>query len=332
MSKYMNKHLLDEASWKWDEKLVLQAWRLLNLIREFEEKSIEMYKAGLMGGSLHSYIGQEAVAAGMGMVMEPQDYMTMTYRGRGQALAKGADPYRLFAEMMGRADGYCQGKGGPMHIASSELGILGANGIVGAGIPIAVGAAFTSKLKKQQRVSVTFFGDGATNQGAFHEGLNLAAVFKLPVVFVCENNLYSEMTPIKDSLLNEHIAERGAAYRIPSVIVDGNDIRAVHEVGQEAMARARAGGGPTFIEAKTYRLVGHMFGDSESYRERAEVERWRQKEPLIQFKELCLNLNLLPEETLSAVTEEIRNQIGDAYELARKASEPELEEIFTHVY
>ncbi|BBH24240.1 acetoin:2,6-dichlorophenolindophenol oxidoreductase subunit alpha [Paenibacillus baekrokdamisoli] len=332
MSEYMTKHVWNEASWNWDEDRVLQAWRLLNLIREFEEKSIEMYKEGLMGGSLHSYIGQEAVAAGMGMVMAEQDYMTMTYRGRGQALAKGADPFRLFAEMMGRIDGYCKGKGGPMHIASPELGILGANGIVGAGIPIAVGAAFTSKLKKLERVSVTFFGDGATNQGAFHEGLNLAAVFKLPVVFVCENNLYSEMTPIKESLLNEHIAERGAAYRIPSVIVDGNDIRAVYEVGQEAMARARAGGGPTFIEAKTYRLVGHMFGDSESYRERAEVESWRKKEPLTQFRELCRNRNLLSEESLSAVTEEIRTQIGDAYERARKASEPELEEIFTHVY
>jgi pyruvate dehydrogenase E1 component alpha subunit len=247
-------------------------------------------------------------------------------------LAKGADPYKLFAEILGRIDGYCKGKGGPMHVAVKELGILGANGIVAAGIPIAVGAAFTAKTRGQGQVAVTFFGDGATNQGAFHEAMNLAAVFKLPVIFVCENNLYSEMTPIQDSLLNEHIAERGAAYRIPSVVVDGNDVRAVHEVGQEAVSRARAGDGPTLIEAKTYRLVGHMFGDPETYRERSEVEEWRKKEPLTRFKQVCLEHKVISEDRLTSISAEIRQQINEACEMAGQSSEPGMEEIFTDVY
>lgn len=328
----LNFHQLQEKKWKWDTTKIEDAWRMMNRIRAFEEKSVEMYKQGLMGGSLHSYIGQEAVATGVGMVMEKKDYMTMTYRGRGQALAKGADLFRLFAEMLGRVDGYCKGKGGPMHIASMELGILGANGIVGAGIPIAVGAALTAKTKKEQRVAFTFFGDGATNQGAFHEGMNLAAVFRLPVIFICENNLYSEMTPIQDSLLNEHIAERGAAYRIPSYVVDGNDVRAVYEVVKEATDRARSGGGPAFIEAKTYRLVGHMFGDPETYRDKSEVEEWRQKEPLLRFKTVCTNNNLVSDERLASIVEEVRHQINEAYESAKGSAETGMEEIFTDVY
>ncbi|MBP1993852.1 thiamine pyrophosphate-dependent dehydrogenase E1 component subunit alpha [Paenibacillus eucommiae] len=332
MTDNMYHYKIQEDAWHWEKELAERAWRIMNKIRSFEEKSVDVYKEGLMGGSLHAYIGQEAVATGIGLVLDNQDMMTMTYRGRGQALAKGADPFRLFAEMMGRVDGYCKGKGGPMHIASAEIGILGANGIVGAGIPIAVGAALTSKLKRQQRVAVTFFGDGATNQGAFHEGLNLAAVFKLPVVFVCENNLYAEMTPIKDSILNEHLAERGAAYRIPSIIVDGNDVRAVYEAGKEAVARAKAGEGPTFIEAKTYRLVGHMFGDSETYRERSEVEEWRTRDPLLRFKQICKEHKLLSEERLTAIAAEVREQIAEACEQAKRSAEPEMEEIFTDVY
>jgi len=323
---------LDETGWSWDRRRAEQAWRMMVRIRAFEEKSIEMYKQGLMGGSLHPYIGQEAVATGFGMNLEPTDYMTMTYRGRGQALAKGADPYRLFAEMMGRMDGYCKGKGGPMHIASMEHGILGANGIVGAGIPIAVGAALTAKTKKTKQVAVTFFGDGATNQGVFHEAMNMAAVFRLPIVFVCENNLYAEMTPIHTSVPNEHLAERGVAYRMRSVVVDGNDVRATFEVARQAIERARAGEGPTFIEAKTYRLMGHMFGDAETYRTKEEVEAWRKKEPLVRFRQVCLDKGLLSEEELERIRADVYAEIDEAFERAKRSPEPGKEEILTDVF
>lgn len=323
---------IDEQMWSWPTERIERAWEMLNLIRKFEEKSVIMYKDGLMGGSLHPYIGQEAVATGIGLALKPADYLTTTYRGRGHALAKGADPYRLFAEMLGRIDGYCKGKGGPMHIASKEVGILGANGIVAGGMPIAVGAALTSKYKKRDTVSVTYFGDGATNQGAFHESLNLAAVFKLPVVFICENNLYSEMTPIGDSVLNEHLAERGAAYRIPSLVVNGNDVRAVYEAGKLAIERARSGGGPTLIEAKTYRLLGHMYGDAEPYRSKDEVLEWWDREPLVFFQNLCLQKKLLSEARLKEIADGTQVRIDDAYSAALNSPEPGNEEIFTDVY
>ncbi|SFJ29986.1 thiamine pyrophosphate-dependent dehydrogenase E1 component subunit alpha [Thermoflavimicrobium dichotomicum] len=323
---------LGEQTWHGDQRKAEEAWRTMNLIRAFEEKCIELYKQGLMGGSLHSYIGQEAVATGVCMNLNTDDYITISYRGRGQAIAKGADPYKLFAEMLGRKDGYCKGKGGPMHIACRELGILGANGIVGAGIPIAVGAALTAKNKKTGQIALTFFGDGATNQGAFHEALNLAAVLKLPVVFVCENNLYAEMTPIKHSTLNEDLAERGAAYRIPSIVVDGNDVRAVHEATKTAVDRARSGEGPTLIEAKTYRLVGHMFGDPETYRTKEEVAEWRQKEPIKRFRQVCLDEKLLDEDRLDEIQNQIYKEIDTVAKRAMEADQPGMEEIFTDVY
>ncbi|GIM44957.1 pyruvate dehydrogenase E1 component subunit alpha [Collibacillus ludicampi] len=332
MGEWLQFFELNEQSWSWDQQKAEEAWRKMNVIRAFEEKSIELYKQGLMGGSLHSYIGQEAVATGVCMNLNTDDYITMTYRGRGQAIAIGADPYKLFAEMLGRKDGYCKGKGGPMHIACRELGILGANGIVGAGIPIAVGSALTAKYRKKGQIAVTFFGDGATNQGAFHEALNLAAILKLPIVFVCENNLYSEMTPIKYSTLNEDLAERGAAYRIPSIVVDGNDVRAVFEATKAAVNRARLGEGPTFIEAKTYRLAGHMFGDAETYRSKEEVAEWRQKEPIKRFQQVCLQEQLLDEQRLNEIQNQIYKEIDTAAQQAMEAEQPGMEEIFTDVY
>ncbi|WP_400164537.1 thiamine pyrophosphate-dependent dehydrogenase E1 component subunit alpha [Brevibacillus sp. TJ4] len=332
MQDLLKFYELDEQGWSWSEADCRNVWSTLNLIRAFEEKSVDVYKQGLMGGSLHPYIGQEAVAVGVCMHLQKTDYMTMTYRGRGHALAKGADPYKLFAEMMGREDGYCKGKGGPMHIASKEDGILGANGIVGAGIPIAVGGALTAKRRKNGQVAVTFFGDGATNQGAFHEALNLAAILALPVLFVCENNLYSEMTPIKDSVLNEHLAERGVAYRIPSIVVDGNDVRAVSEAAKWAVDRGRAGQGPTLMEAKTYRQLGHMFGDAETYRTKEEVEAWKQKDPLLLFRKTCIERGLLDEAALDELKQGVYSQIEEAYERAKQSAEPRMEEIFTDVY
>ncbi|MFS0575606.1 thiamine pyrophosphate-dependent dehydrogenase E1 component subunit alpha [Sporosarcina sp. 179-K 3D1 HS] len=321
-----------ENLYKIDKSEATSIWYGLNQIRFFEEASIKAYKKGLIGGSVHPYIGQEAVAIGICRNLNNTDYMTTTYRGRGHALAKGADPFKLFAEMFGRKSGYCKGKGGPMHIASKKLGMLGANGIVAGGIPIAVGGALTAKRKGEGQVAVTFFGDGATNQGVFHEALNLAAVLQLPVIFVCENNLYSEMTPISDSLLNKDLAERGIAYHIHSVVVDGNDPLAVDAVAKEAIERARSGNGPTFIEAKTYRLLGHMFGDSETYRTKEEVQEWWAKEPLKIFKEQCLQYEWLSERELEEVAEQAKEEINASYEQAVLDEEPSLEEVYTDVY
>lgn len=332
MSKYLEFFELNENDWTIGQEEAEKIWYKLNEIRFFEETSIQYYKKGFIGGSVHTSTGQEAVAVGVCRQLKKDDYMTMTYRGRGQALAKGADPYKLFAEMFGRIDGYCKGKGGPMHIASKKLGILGANGIVGAGIPIAVGAALSAKKKKTKQVTVTFFGDGATNQGSFHEALNLAAVLQLPVIFVCENNLYAEMTPIKDSVRIEHLAERGAAYGIPSVVVDGNDVRAVEAVAKKAIERARNGEGPTLIEAKTYRLHGHMYGDAETYRTKEELAAWWEKEPLKRFKEVVLAKNILSEERLEEIANNSKENIEGAAKRAIESKEPAMEEVFTDVY
>lgn len=332
MPKYLEFFELNENYWMIEQEEAEKIWYKLNEIRAFEKTSIQYYKKGFIGGSVHTSTGQEAVAVGVCRQLKKDDYMTMTYRGRGQALAKGADPYKLFAEMFGRIDGYCKGKGGPMHIASKELGILGANGIVGAGIPIAVGAALSAKKKKTKQVTVTFFGDGATNQGSFHEALNLAAVLQLPIIFICENNLYAEMTPIKDSVRIEHLAERGAAYGIPSVVVDGNDVRAVEAVAKKAIERARNGEGPTLIEAKTYRLHGHMYGDAETYRTKEEVAEWWEKEPLKRFKEVVLENNILSEERLEVIANQAKEDIENAAKRAIESEEPAMEEVFTDVY
>ncbi len=307
--------------------------RKLLTIRKFEEKSVEIYQQGLMGGSLHGYIGQEAVAVGVCESLRNDDYITMTYRSRGQAIAKGAIPEKLFAEMMGRASGYCKGKGGPMHITDLSTGILGANAIVGAGIPIATGAAFAAKMKRTGQVAATFFGDGATNQGVFHETLNMASIWNLPIVFICENNLYSEMTPIKHTTSNEYLSERAAAYRMKAVVVDGNDVEAVSEIAREAVERARAGGGPSFIEAMTYRQHGHMFGDSEVYRTKEEVNEWKTtRDPIIRYTAKLIRLKLLNEQELDALESEVADHIEYAYQTALNSAVPDNREIYSDVF
>jgi TPP-dependent pyruvate/acetoin dehydrogenase alpha subunit len=306
-------------------------YRKMLQIRRFEEQAIELYKEGLVGGSYHSYIGQEAVAVGVCSALRKDDYLTNTYRGRGQHLAKGAEPKRLMAEVLGKVTGYCKGKGGPMHITDLENGILGANGIVAAGIPIAVGAALNAKMAGIDRVSVTFFGDGAINQGAFYEAANLAAIWDLPVLFICENNLYSEMTPIQLSLKNKDLIERAEGLCIPGVIVDGNDVEAVFETTKEAVSKARKGKGPIFIEAKTYRLGGHMYGDSESYRTKEEVSSWWQKEPIQLLGEKMIANNEVTQEQLDRWDQTVMQEIQDAVEFAKQSQEPSFDEIFTDV-
>lgn len=298
------------------------SYRTMLTIRAFEEKSMELYQQGLIGGSLHVSIGQEAVAAGVCGVLSREDRMTTTYRGRGHAIAKGTELYPLFAEILGRTTGLCRGQGGPMHITDVAHGHFGANAIVAAGLPIAAGLGWAAKRQQSGRVVATFFGDGATNQGAFHEALNLASIWELPVVFVCENNLYSEMTPIADMVKNESLTERAVAYRMPAVSVDGMRVEEVRQAAQEAVDRARAGGGPTFIEAKTYRLVGHMFGDLETYRTKEEVANWKMRDPLV-LARCLLEGQGVASAAIDSWQEQVVQEVARAAEAALRDPEPQ---------
>jgi TPP-dependent pyruvate/acetoin dehydrogenase alpha subunit len=269
-----------------DSSALLALYRDMFTIRRFEERAGALFEAGQIPGSLHVCIGQEAVAVGVCAALRRDDYATSTHRGHGHCLAKGADPGRMFAELLGRRDGYCHGKGGSMHIADVSVGLLGANGIVGGGIPLAVGAALAASLRGSDRVAVSFFGDGAANQGTFHESLNLAAIWKLPVVFVCENNQFTELTYYRDVTAVADISVRAAGYGIPGLTVDGQDVVAVLEATQQAVARARAGHGPSLLEARTYRFHGHMEGErfvlgGNAYRAEQEIARVQgERDPL----------------------------------------------------
>ena len=308
------------------EELV-QMYRMMLLIRRFEEHCIDLFKNGQIRGSLHPCIGQEATAVGACAALRRDDYMTCTYRGHGQALAKGLDPKAAMAELLGRRSGCSKGKGGSMHFTDPDIGLLGENAIVGAGIPIAVGAARSAQLDKRDRVAITFFGDGAVNQGAFHEALNLAAVWQAPAIFFCENNLYAEMTPIADTVNVDRLTERAAAYGMRAVTVDGYDILAVYETTREAVDRARKGQGPTFIEAMTYRLVGHMIGDTESYRTREEVESWRRRDPIVTFPARLVHEFGVTQGEVDAVKAEVEAKMDDVVKFALDSPWPSVDEI-----
>ncbi|HLH67097.1 MAG TPA: thiamine pyrophosphate-dependent dehydrogenase E1 component subunit alpha, partial [Solirubrobacteraceae bacterium] len=258
--------------------------------------------------------------------------ITSTHRGHGHILAKGGDLRRFMAEVFGRATGYCGGKGGSMHIADFEIGILGANGVVGGGIAIAAGAACSSVLAGQDRVAVAFFGDGAADIGAFHESLNLAAIWKLPVVFVCENNGYADFISTRDHMLIEHVAQRAGGYGIPGVTVDGNDVLAVYEAAREAVERARSGGGPTLLEAVTYRWRGHYEGDPQPYRTDDEVARWRKRDPIKRFREHLFELGVLTEADDASVRGEIKIGIEEAVAFAKGSAVPDPSAALTDVY
>jgi pyruvate dehydrogenase E1 component alpha subunit len=311
---------------KVDPELYLDAYRRMVRIRRFEETAAELYRGGELPGFLHASIGQEAVAVGVCMHLGPEDVITSTHRGHGHVIAKGARLDRMMAELYGRATGYCRGKGGSMHIADLDLGILGANGIVGAGIPIAAGAALAFAMRGEPRVAVAFFGDGASNTGAFHEGLNLAAVWKLPCVFVCENNEYAESTPRRIHQPVAEIAVRAQAYAMPGVVCDGMDFFAVHAAVGEAVRRARTGQGPTLVEAKTYRFLGHHMGDpGTAYRTRDEVEQYRQRDPLRLFREQVRRQGWLSADALAAVEREVEAELAEAVRFARQSPPPPVE-------
>lgn len=308
-----------------------QLYYQMALIRAFEERLVGLQKEGLVRGSLHLCIGQEATGVGGCAALQRDDYLTCTYRGHGQALAKGLGPRAAMAELMGRVDGCCRGRGGSMHFTDVSIGLLGENGIVAAGLPIALGAAFSSKMQKNDRVALTYFGEGATNQGVFHEALNLAAAWALPVIFFCENNIYAEMTPIAKEVNVENMSARATGNGIPSVQVDGNDVLAVYETTRAAVDRARRGQGPTFIEAHTYRLAGHMVGDPEVYRTKQEVEDRRARDPLVLFERALSAFNFTAQEIL-ALQQRAGAAIDDAEQFARSSPMPDPATAMEYVY
>lgn len=312
---------------------LLALYRTMLLIRLCEERLVKSHQRGLVHGACHTYIGQEAVAAGVGANLRPDDVVFSTHRGHGHALAKGLDPRQLIAELYGRQTGCSRGRGGSMHLFAPEIGLLGTSGIVGPCILQAAGAGYSFKLLKTNRVAVTFFGDGAVNNGAFHEGINLASVWKLPVLFVCENNQYATEVAFANATGNPSVAARGAAYGLPGVEVDGNDVLAVHKVASEAARRARAGEGPTLIECKTYRTRPHAEGMGDyTYRTREEVERWRARCPIARFRRHLLEAKLADAAELEAIDRELAAQVEEAHRFAETSPWPTVESATQHVY
>lgn len=301
-------------------------------IREFESKAQSLFADGRIPGFVHLYLGEEAVATGVCACLSDEDYITSTHRGHGHIVAKGGDLKFMMAELYGKATGYGKGKGGSMHIADRDKGILGANGIVGAGHNIAVGAGLSAQLRETDQVCVCFFGDASTNQGTFHESMNLAAVWNLPVIFVCENNNYGiSMSQARHQKIKD-VADRGAAYGIPGVVVDGNDVLAVYEAATEAVARARKGQGPTLVECKTYRWRGHFEGDPGNYKPKEEQEAWLKKDPIPRFEAFLKENNVLSEKELAACVEQVMGEIKDAIQFAEESPEPDLASVVQDIY
>lgn len=306
--------------------------RQMYLIRAFEEKTDELYLQGKIHGFTHLSIGQEAVPVGALSCLRPDDYITSTHRGHGHCIARGADVRLMMAELLGKEAGYCRGRGGSMHIADLGTGNLGANGIVGGGISIAMGAALAIRLRKTAQVALAFLGDGASNEGIFHESLNMASVWYLPVVYVCENNQYGMSTSVERALSVENVADRAAAYGMPGTVVDGNDVLSVYEAVCDAVERARQGEGPSLIEAKTYRWRGHSRSDPEAYRTRDEVEAWKSRCPVRSFGARLVANTMLEPEDLESMEAEVLAEIEAAVEFAEVSPEPRMEDIMEGVY
>lgn len=306
--------------------------RQMHLIRQFEEGAEQAYMRGLVHGTMHLSIGQEASATGICAALLPGDVITSTHRGHGHCIAKGADPKFMFAEFFGKDTGYCRGRGGSMHIADVASGNLGANGIVGGGMPIAVGAALALKQTKKPNVAVCFFGDGANNEGAFHESLNMAAIWKLPVIFVCENNQYAMSTSTERSTAVRRIAQRAEAYNMPGVTVDGNDFGCVSEAAVEAVARARRGDGPSLIECLTYRHRGHSKSDRNRYRTKEEIDAWIARDPIGRFEQVLLESGLIEQKQIEAICASVEQEIAAAVEFAKNSPAPDVSSLTSFVY
>ncbi len=301
-------------------------------IRAFEEKVDELFMRGEVHGTTHLSIGEEATAAGALLALHPDDYITSTHRGHGHCIAKGADLNLMMAELLGKESGYCRGRGGSMHIADVKTGNLGANGVVGGGIPIATGVGLSIRLQGLSRVCLCFFGDGASNEGTFHEALNMAAIWSLPVVFLCENNQYGMSMSTQRSMNNETIAQRATAYGIPGERVDGNDALAVYTCVYQAVERARTGQGPTLIESYTYRYKGHSKSDQNRYRTRDEIREWQQRDPIQRLQTLLVERQILHENEGKEVEASAYEAIEAAYRFAQESPEPDPETLLEGVY
>ena len=316
------------------DETLKELYQTMVRIRRFEEAAGRMGEDGKIPGALHLCVGQEAVAAGIMQHLSVEDQMTTTHRGHGHLIAKGGDMKLMYAELFGRSTGYCGGKGGSLHIATMDLGALGANGIVGGGPPITIGAAFANKFLKTKHVAVTFYGDGASNEGAVHEAMNMAALYKLPCIFVCENNGYGEFTSQANHQVIDDIADRAAGYGMPGVVVDGMDVMAVYEAAEEAIERARKGEGPTLLECKTYRFYDHVGvrGMGLRYREDEEVEAWRKRDPIENFEKQLLKLKVMTQEQIDAVYSEAEKETEEAIEFANESPFPDVSSLLEDVY
>ncbi|SPF40128.1 Acetoin:2,6-dichlorophenolindophenol oxidoreductase subunit alpha [Syntrophobacter sp. SbD1] len=313
------------------EKMI-DMYTIMNRIRMFEIRVSELFAAGKIAGFVHLYAGEEAVATGVCANLRVSDYITSTHRGHGHLIAKGGDVKFMMAELFGKKTGYCKGKGGSMHIADVDLGILGANGIVGAGPPLATGAALACQYLEKDNVAVCFFGDGASNQGTTHEAMNLATCWKLPVVFIAENNLYGISSCTTNSMCVPNIADRAGAYDMPGITVDGNDVMAVCEAASEAIKRAKQGQGPSLIECKTYRHRGHFEGDACVYRRKEELEAWKEKDPIPRFEKKLLDLGVLTPEKVQEIKISIKKEVEEAELFAEQSPYPDADELTLDLY
>ena len=310
------------------KKMAENFYTVMYRTRRFEEEVFEFYKRGLMPGLAHLYLGEESIAAGACAALSESDYIGSTHRGHGHLVARGADINRMMAEILGKGTGYSKGKGGSMHIMAMDKGILGANGIVGGGIPIALGAAYSAKLQKNDKVAISFFGDSASNEGTFHESLNMAAAWDLPIVFIIENNFYGISVDIRNVTKEHQLSKRAVGYGIPGVTIDGNDVFCVYEETRKAVERARKGQGPTLIECLTYRWQGHHVGDPAVYRPEEEVASWRAKDPIVRLEAI----KLLSNKEINDIRAKVDAEISEACAFAEASPYPDIAEAYTDVF
>jgi len=316
----------------YSKDFLLNLYKTMVRIRSFEIMAEKLFLEGELPGFIHLYIGEESIATGIIANLRKDDFITSTHRGHGHMIAKGADINRMAAELYGRTTGYCKGKGGSMHIADFSIGVLGANGVVGGGLPIAVGAGLGVKMKKTDQVVVAFFGDGASNTGAFHESLNFASVYKLPIVFVVENNQFASTVRTKDTTSVENISDRAVGYGIPGITIDGNDVVTVYETAKEIIKRARESGGPSLLEVKTYRIKGHFVGDPELYRDKKEVEEFWLNEPIKKFEKKLIELKMLNEIEKKKIWEDSEKEVKEAVKFAKESPMPSSEDALTDLF
>lgn len=316
------------------DEIQIEMYRKMLLIRAFEEQARDFFMKNVMRGSTHMYIGQEAIAVGVCAALEQSDYITSTHRGHGHLLAKGGNPDLMMAELLGKANGYCKGKGGSMHIADLSIGNLGANGIVGGGIGLATGAAFACYYRNDGRVSVSFFGDGAINQGVFYECANMAALWKLPVIYVCERNRFAEFSYTDRYFADSDLTKRAVPFGFPAVAIDGNDVLKVYETAAEAVKRARTGQGPTLIVASTYRIMGHTIGDPLNYRVKGEVETWQteERDPILRFEKHLIQQEIASTEQLQQIKADVHQCIDHAAQFALNSPDPHPSALWEDIY